>query len=312
MHRSRVILRSLHAHEIMMGMLTETGRNRMTGASVALRVLVGGAAGRFERRPRSSPAARSCSRSRRRVSHRRPCFPEACSALPLGGDEDNANDNGILREALRLRVRWVQELSGRAAWELGVRLTALRPAHRAGADPSHDHRTRRSRRDEASRRHPRAHHHAPSRVRRAAPVVVPALRHRQDRPRANVGRSRRRYRRGRWRREWAGHLRHREPAGRVGARHHDPAARARTAAPPAQGRGRGNRLGAVAPRHPRPRSPRRDRRRLRGRKDDLPRGSGRARRRRDRPGRRRRRRKPDEDHRLGRGPRDARVGRGAT
>jgi pyruvate,water dikinase len=34
------------------------------------------------------------------------------------------SDNGILREALRLRVRWVQEVSGRAAWELGVRLAA--------------------------------------------------------------------------------------------------------------------------------------------------------------------------------------------
>ena len=34
------------------------------------------------------------------------------------------SDNGILREALRLRVRWVQELSGRAAWKLGERLAA--------------------------------------------------------------------------------------------------------------------------------------------------------------------------------------------
>ena len=40
LHRSRAILRSLHAHEILMGMLTDTGDNRMTGASVALRVLV--------------------------------------------------------------------------------------------------------------------------------------------------------------------------------------------------------------------------------------------------------------------------------
>ena len=40
------------------------------------------------------------------------------------GDGDGGNDNGILREALRLRVRWIQELSGRAAWALGERLTA--------------------------------------------------------------------------------------------------------------------------------------------------------------------------------------------
>ena len=39
LHRSRTILRALHAHEILIGMLTDTGGNRMTGASVALRVL---------------------------------------------------------------------------------------------------------------------------------------------------------------------------------------------------------------------------------------------------------------------------------
>src|SRR5918993_525001 len=61
LHRSCDILRALHAHEILMGMLTDTGGNRMTGAS----------------------------------------------------------------EALRVRVRWVQELSGRAAWELGERLAAV-------------------------------------------------------------------------------------------------------------------------------------------------------------------------------------------
>ena len=43
--------------------------------------------------------------------------------MHLGADAESGNDNGILREALRLRVRWVQELTGRAAWELGVRLT---------------------------------------------------------------------------------------------------------------------------------------------------------------------------------------------
>ena len=38
-HRGHAVLRALHSHEILMGMLTDTGRNRMTGASVALRVL---------------------------------------------------------------------------------------------------------------------------------------------------------------------------------------------------------------------------------------------------------------------------------
>jgi pyruvate,water dikinase len=124
LHRSRAILRALHAHEILMGMLTDTGRNRMTGASVALRVLVEARQDGLTDEeilarspivlaltaPRVAPAA---------------VLPADASAIHLGSDEDNTNDNGILREALRLRVRWVQELSGRAAWDLGERLTAL-------------------------------------------------------------------------------------------------------------------------------------------------------------------------------------------
>lgn len=35
--RSQSVLRAVHAHEILIGMLTDTGSNRMTGASVALR-----------------------------------------------------------------------------------------------------------------------------------------------------------------------------------------------------------------------------------------------------------------------------------
>ena len=38
-HRGHVVLRSLHAHEILMGILTDVGGNQMTGASIALRVL---------------------------------------------------------------------------------------------------------------------------------------------------------------------------------------------------------------------------------------------------------------------------------
>ncbi len=45
------------------------------------------------------------------------------TAVDLGDGGQDVNENGILREALRLRVRWLQELSGRAAWGLGERLT---------------------------------------------------------------------------------------------------------------------------------------------------------------------------------------------
>jgi pyruvate,water dikinase len=123
LHRSRTILRALHAHEILMGMLTNTGGNRMTGASVALRVLV-------EAREDGLSDEEILNRSpivlalvAPRVAPR-PELPAEATAINLGPDGDSGNDNGILREALRLRVRWMHELSGRAAWALGERLAA--------------------------------------------------------------------------------------------------------------------------------------------------------------------------------------------
>jgi pyruvate,water dikinase len=132
LHRSQAILRALHAHEILMGMLTDTGRNRMTGASVALRVLV---------------EARQDGLSDKEILGRSPIvlaltpprvaavpeLPTDATAVGIGHDDaQNANDNGILREALRLRVRWIQELSGRAAWALGERLAATDGLPRPG------------------------------------------------------------------------------------------------------------------------------------------------------------------------------------
>jgi pyruvate,water dikinase len=122
LHRSQTILRALHAHEILMGMLTDTGgRNRLTGASVALRVL---AEARQDGLADDEILARSpvvLALSAPRVS---PVtgLPSEVTSVYLGAEGEQGNDNGILREALRLRVRWVQELMGRAAWKLGERL----------------------------------------------------------------------------------------------------------------------------------------------------------------------------------------------
>jgi rifampicin phosphotransferase len=121
-HRGHIVLRALHAHEILIGMLTDTGRNRMTGASVALRVL---AEARRDGLTDQEVLERSpvvLALTPPRVAPR-PELPAEAAPMHLGRDAESGNDNGILREALRLRVRWMQELSGRAAWELGVRLT---------------------------------------------------------------------------------------------------------------------------------------------------------------------------------------------
>jgi len=124
LHRSRVILRALHAHEILVGMLTDTGGNRMTGASVALRVLAEARQDglRDEEILARSPTVLALTAPRVAPA---PELPEEATPVFIPTPEcQRCSDNGIIREALRLRVRWVQELSGRAAWELGGRLTA--------------------------------------------------------------------------------------------------------------------------------------------------------------------------------------------
>jgi rifampicin phosphotransferase len=123
LHRSRVILRALHAHEVLFGMLTDPGGNRMTGASVALRVL---AEARQDGLSDKEILARSptvLALAAPRVAPE-PELPAEATALHVTTGCAACSDDGILREALRLRVRWVQEVSGRAAWELGERLAA--------------------------------------------------------------------------------------------------------------------------------------------------------------------------------------------
>ncbi len=121
LHRGRSVLRALHAHEILMGMLTDTGGNRMAGASVALRVL---AEGRRDGLSDEDLLARSpvvLALTGPRVAPQT-SLPADAVTPDTGAGDSTGTDNGVLREALRLRARWVQELTGRAAWELGERL----------------------------------------------------------------------------------------------------------------------------------------------------------------------------------------------
>ena len=94
----------------------------MTGASVALRVLVEARQDGLsdEEILARSPVVLALTPPRVAPAPELPAEADADRPRPATGD--SGNDNGILREALRLRVRWIQELSGRAAWELGERL----------------------------------------------------------------------------------------------------------------------------------------------------------------------------------------------
>lgn len=123
LHRSRAALHSVHAHEILLGMLADTGANRMTGTSLALRILVearrdGVADPDIILR---SPAVLALTAPR---IGRPGALPPGPTSIDLTLDPTGGNEDGLLREALRLRVRWLHELSGRAAWELGQRLAA--------------------------------------------------------------------------------------------------------------------------------------------------------------------------------------------
>ena len=122
LHRGQNVLQSLHAHEILMGMLTECGCGRLTGASVALRVL---AEARNDGLDDKTILVRSPVVLALTAPAVRPTtgLPASATAPDLGQSCDPGSDAGVLREALRLRTRWVHEVTGRAAWVIGERLT---------------------------------------------------------------------------------------------------------------------------------------------------------------------------------------------
>jgi phosphohistidine swiveling domain-containing protein len=124
LHRSQAVLRALHAHEILIGMLTDTGGNRMTGASVALRVLAEARQDGLSDKEILERSPTVLALTAPRVAPTSELPQEAAPVHVATPSCSRCSDNGILREALRLRVRWLQELSGRAAWELGVRMAA--------------------------------------------------------------------------------------------------------------------------------------------------------------------------------------------
>jgi pyruvate,water dikinase len=115
---------ALHAHEVLIGLLAAPGEEGTTAATVALGTLAHARAEGLDVEavleqypgvlalvpPRIGPG---------------PELPEVSPHLATlqGGQPSPA---GLAREALRLRARWVHELTARAAWELGQRLTAAK------------------------------------------------------------------------------------------------------------------------------------------------------------------------------------------
>jgi pyruvate,water dikinase len=118
--RSGEALRAVHGHEVLLGLLVSRSAPRFTGAAVALRML---ASARAAGVPEAEIAVRHpvvLALVPPRVQPS-PSLP-AVAAGPDWAPVPKGDAAALLREALRLRARWLQELGGRAAWELGVRL----------------------------------------------------------------------------------------------------------------------------------------------------------------------------------------------
>jgi phosphohistidine swiveling domain-containing protein len=114
------VLRSLHGHEVLMGMLLpdESAPSIATAALAAVR------------------KGRASARSDNEIIERHPVVlslvppqvgpPAELPEVGESGRDDaptsTTDRSAMLREAIRLRARWVHELTARAAWELAQRL----------------------------------------------------------------------------------------------------------------------------------------------------------------------------------------------
>ena len=195
LHTSAQGLAAVHGHEVLMGWLVtaDAAASPPTAASVGLRALAAGRAAGLtdDEIARTHPSVLALVAPSIGPSLTLPpTVDHPFAATAPGGGGDRA---AVLREALRLRARWLQELTARAAWELGERLASrgeiagagevrwlrlpeLVQAVRTGMVPA----------DAASRVHPGSGAPLPARFRvssdgKAAPAVRAAHRSRRRR-----------------------------------------------------------------------------------------------------------------------------------
>ena len=122
LHRTQRALTSVHAHEVLVGLLADPGASGLTGVSTALRVL---AQARVDGLDDGAVLAANpvvLALVPPQVG-RLPTLP-ADVVLPAPVQPGEGDADAVVREALRLRARWLQELTARAADELGRRLAA--------------------------------------------------------------------------------------------------------------------------------------------------------------------------------------------
>jgi pyruvate,water dikinase len=118
--RASQALVAIHAHEVLIGQLVAPDSPRLTGTSVALRVLA-------HARERGTADEDIAARHPVVLALTAPRIgPETALPGPVVAPPwhppTERDHTAVLREALRLRVRWFQELTARVAWVLGERL----------------------------------------------------------------------------------------------------------------------------------------------------------------------------------------------
>ncbi|MCZ2814906.1 PEP/pyruvate-binding domain-containing protein [Modestobacter sp. VKM Ac-2984] len=122
LYRLRPALVSVHAHELLVGLLVDPRAPRTTGATTALRVLANARRAGLADPDivAEHPVVLALAAPQVAASPTLPPGVQAPEGAPPGDD----GEPGVLREALRLRARWLQEAGARAAWVLGERLAA--------------------------------------------------------------------------------------------------------------------------------------------------------------------------------------------
>jgi pyruvate,water dikinase len=127
LRRSHQALVSLHGHEVLLGLLVPADGTSVTGASLALQAL-------SDARSQELTDAETVAAEPVTLALVPPSLGPGPVLPPLAGRppmilDDEPDEAAVVREALRLRARWVQELTARAAWELGRRLVARGVLH---------------------------------------------------------------------------------------------------------------------------------------------------------------------------------------
>jgi len=132
----RTTLQALHGYEALAGMLIPEVEHGVTAASIAMSALAEARAEGVDlddltrdnpvvlalTPPRVGPDASLASLAMHSPAATGAPSPGTGAAAPVSPD---ASDDAVVREALRLRARWVQELTARSAWELGCRLVSV-------------------------------------------------------------------------------------------------------------------------------------------------------------------------------------------